>query len=533
MFNLYVNLDPVYTGSSTMYSIAIQGLSAYRTQNADDNAQDNLNAAAQTNATMRWLSLIEWCQSYDSGNPTLEEYFSGSELEEVKSDIAKIKELFLEELNADWTAAGSLLEDYEKYYQRSDVTDAIQTGAEWAEYTKEGNTNKHITEQWEIFLMMYGQITASAQKFDDDGTKKYTFEYNGADKYDHSKEALISRVNSDFFPADENSEMFKQKLLSVITQYNTSNTYFEYALASEKGKLLNVDGGELAFSSISGITTYHADSIPQSQGQPITFDGDRHILKIRINGVDPKAQYSFSFTVAPMHYYSTQEAMNAFVKTGEVADADGNMIEQWKGFGVQYANTEFMRQLSTKLVPMGAGAYRASNGTIEGIADDATKTLKVSDFYSNNIVNFERNNYFYTVMKGGHNAYIKFLRYKVVPSNSMVYAVTGKNPDVHLSMPTATQKTNEEIRKLEGVEQILVDNMGYGYIGVNASKVKDINVRRAIMHAMNVELCRDYYKDNNLVDIIYRSMSKNNWAYPEDVTESYYRYDETGEISLA
>ena len=32
MFNIYEYLDPVYTGSSTMYSIDIEGLSRYRTQ---------------------------------------------------------------------------------------------------------------------------------------------------------------------------------------------------------------------------------------------------------------------------------------------------------------------------------------------------------------------------------------------------------------------------------------------------------------------------------------------------------------------
>ena len=39
MFNIYEYLDPVYTGSSTMYSIDIEGLSTYRTQkNLSDNS---------------------------------------------------------------------------------------------------------------------------------------------------------------------------------------------------------------------------------------------------------------------------------------------------------------------------------------------------------------------------------------------------------------------------------------------------------------------------------------------------------------
>ena len=53
LFYLYVYLDPVYTGSSTMYSIDIQGLSKYRTQSAADDAQTNLNQQAQAQGIAR------------------------------------------------------------------------------------------------------------------------------------------------------------------------------------------------------------------------------------------------------------------------------------------------------------------------------------------------------------------------------------------------------------------------------------------------------------------------------------------------
>ena len=44
MFNMYEYLDPVYTGSSTMYSIDIEGLTTYRTQQqlSDDGETDQL-----------------------------------------------------------------------------------------------------------------------------------------------------------------------------------------------------------------------------------------------------------------------------------------------------------------------------------------------------------------------------------------------------------------------------------------------------------------------------------------------------------
>lgn len=525
LFNMYVYLDPVYTGSSTMYSTEIQGLSAYRTQDDSDNAQSNLNELANAYATQRWQRLVSWCS--DDSNPALESYFAGADLEEVKNDIEKIKSLFKEELNTDWVAALSAVEEYEKYYLLTDETRAITTDSAWKEYTKEGNSHKHISEQWEVFMLMYGGITTQVEKLQE--VKKYTFEYNGSDSFAHDQTSMVNRVYTDFFPSDETSQTFKNKLLEVITLYNTSNTYFEYAVNSEKQKLLK--DGDFKYDHISGITVYMANSIPASKvsSGERTFDSDRYILKIRINGLDPKALYSFSFSVAPMNYYSTKEAIDEFVELPDTTDEEGHVVKNYRGFGVKYADPNFMDAINTNLVPRGAGPYRASNGKEAGVGD--TATVQRSEFFSNNIVNFERNNYFHTVMKDGHDSYIKFLRYKVIAANAMVDAVTGKNPEVYVSQPSATSKVREEVSKLSGVEAIFVDYMGYGYIGVNANYVKDVNVRRAIMYAMDISLCYSYYGSSDLVELIYRSMSKNNWAYPKGLNEQYYPFDESGETS--
>ena len=531
LFNMYVYLDPVYTGSSTMYSIDIQGLSAYRTQSDADDAQNNTNALANANATQRVERLESWC-GLDNDTP-LDQTFSGEELVEVQEDISKIKELFREELNTDWVSAATNIEEYEKYYKRDSETDKITTGAAWKAYTAEGNTHKHISEQWEVFAMMYGLITATTTQLNDSATtgiRKYTFEYNGADGFDHSQTAMVNRVFSDFFPSDENGAMFKSKLLQVITNYATKNTFFEYVVNDEKGKLLH--GEEMHFKNISGITVYEANKIPTAnasqKGGDAGFDGNRTILKIRINGLDPKAILSFSFSIAPMNYYSTQEAIGNFKSLPDstiTVDGEEYTQKNYEGFGVEYASPDFMNVINTNLVPRGAGPYRPSNGTQNGVGD--AEKVQRTQFYSNNIVNFERNNYFQTVMRGGHNAYIKFLRYKVVATNAMVDAVTGTNPEVHVSMTAPTADIAAEVNKISGVKPITVDYMGYGYIGINAEKVHDINVRRAIMSAMDVTLCSSYYGSNEYVSIIYRSMSKNSWAYPEGCT-AHYEYDPTG-----
>ena len=548
LFNLYVYLDPVYTGSSTMYSIDIQGLSRYRTQSADDNAQENTNEQAQSQGYQRVQRLLGWCEL--KNETSLEDYFSATELVEVRSDLEKIQALFKDELNADWVSAAAMVEDFSKYYLQNAETDAI-VGATpaavnaWKNYTKEDNKNRHITEQWEAFAIMYGLITTKTEQLGDresgNAIKKYTYEYNGSDKFNHDQESMVNRAYLDFFPSDESGTKFKEQLKLVLTQYATSGTFFEYAVNSEMEKILKANGETLQFNHIDGIKVYEANSIPSSSvsSGATTFDNNRTILNIRINGVDPKAIYSFSFTVAPMEYYSTSAAMANFkeldsdaVYSEPTVTVEGQEypVKKYVGFGVDFASTDFMGEVNSRLVPRGAGPYRPSDGSSKGVDDKAT--VSRGQFFKNNIVSFERNNYFKTVMKDGHNAYIKFLSYKVIASNAMTEAVTGKRPEVHISQPSATKKEIQKIRQLNGVEYIPVDYMGYGYIGINANFVKNVLVRKAIMHAMNVNLCLDYYGGGEYCSIIYRSMSKNSRYYPETATKQYYEFDATGQTSL-
>jgi ABC-type transport system substrate-binding protein len=60
LFNLYVYLDPVYTGSSTMYSTDIKGLNAYRTQtisSSNTNSDEKITQAANARANAPFLDL--------------------------------------------------------------------------------------------------------------------------------------------------------------------------------------------------------------------------------------------------------------------------------------------------------------------------------------------------------------------------------------------------------------------------------------------------------------------------------------------
>ena len=61
-FNMYEYLDPVYTGSSTMYSIDIDGLTQYRTQqnlSDDGDLNETISMSASANAYLRLLELVD------------------------------------------------------------------------------------------------------------------------------------------------------------------------------------------------------------------------------------------------------------------------------------------------------------------------------------------------------------------------------------------------------------------------------------------------------------------------------------------
>ena len=213
------------------------------------------------------------------------------------------------------------------------------------------------------------------------------------------------------------------------------------------------------------------------------------MLQITINGVDPKAVWNFAFSVAPQHYYAE----------GYSVDIAGN------NFGVEYASFDFMRDViqSKNSVPMGAGAYMATN------ANNDTNPQGY-DFFSGGVVYFKANNSFLL----GEPATEK-IRYQVVSATNAIGAL--KDGSVHYVSPQLTPYNEQQLASMKssGFDSIAVDQLGYGYIGINAGKVPNIYLRKAIMAAMNTELALKYYTPGS-AEKIYWPMSTVSWAYPKD-----------------
>ncbi|MDE6357102.1 MAG: ABC transporter substrate-binding protein [Eubacteriales bacterium] len=170
-------------------------------------------------------------------------------------------------------------------------------------------------------------------------------------------------------------------------------------------------------------------------------------------------------------------------------------------YGVADDGTEFQKgdmtiPKSRNSAPMGTGAY-------------------IFKKYENNLVELEANpNYF----KGAPKT--PYLKLQVVSDNNKVDVVLNQEMDI--TDPSAQKETMAKLEE-NGVEYNLTDNNGYGYIGINAERVSDINVRKGLMHLMNRKPAIDSYY-GELAQVLERPMTSTLAEYPQDAVE-YYGYD--------
>ena len=511
LFNYYVYLDPVYTGSNTLYSTDILGLAEYRTQtvgSSSDDSDDMISSQASDRAMARINELVNLFQSELKASSTKE---VGEKAMQAAIQAHSVSSGYQSAISNDPSEvnANDLLMDYQYALKlfKEELGDDY-TGAQES-FTDEPYKS-HAEFQNEIFKFMFTEGYVEVEYAEDEEGKK-----------DRTKIQKLTKLYPDTITDKDaainyiyNDKIARQ--LDVILYYWATGTQLqtEYT-AKAKEVILHENMGDddsLAVPNIAGIVSLgHSDEA----GSTITVNGKEYkvasehnddgtvknaeeydVLKVTINGVDPKAIWNFSMAIAPQHYY------------GEGSKV-GMDIENNK-FGVEFASFEFMSEIVQSprnvSVPMGAGAYKATN------RDNADNPAG-NTFYNGNIVYFKANEHFTTVGEGIENAKIDKVRYQVVSSNNALGALeTGT---VHYISPALTADNYDKLQGMagDGYNMLTTDQLGYGYIGINASKVNDINLRKAIMCAMNTRLAVDYYRPGT-ADRIFWNMSKVSWAYP-------------------
>lgn len=288
-------------------------------------------------------------------------------------------------------------------------------------------------------------------------------------------------INADVFNSKmENILLCKESIHSLREELATEIRSAYYDDLKEKNEGLLV-------KNISGITT----------STKVVDDETHDVLKITINGVDATAIWNFGFFVAPMHYYA-----------GETYADKANGIDY---FGVEYSNKEFFRNIlqapAKSALPMGAGTYQASNSKGESTSVDG------DEFYSGSWVYFTRNNYFNTVGPDLNNAKIKNLWYKIVPNDQVLNSLI--NNEIHVGSLNTKPKDIADLDGYDYLEGITYTTNTYGYVGINPKAVPDIEVRQAIMKAMDTASIVRNYGSADLAETIHRPISTKLWAYPK------------------
>ena len=527
LFNYYVYLDPVYTGSSTLYSTDILGLSEYRTQtvgSASDDSDDLIASQATSRANARLNELINLFNSELKGSATKEVNYDAMKAAILAYNVSSGYKTAISN-DASSVTSQNLLEDYD--YALKLFKEELESDYESAQESYTDEPYKGFKEfDDEVFCFMFAENYVEVE-----------YAKDSDNKIDRTKIEKLTASYPDSIKTKEDAidYVFKDKIsreLHVILQYwSTAATLRNEYTAKAKEVILheNVQGdGSLLVENISGIvslghtdkagskitvngTEYTVASSHNDDGT-VTNDSEYDVLQITINGIDPKAIWNFAIPVAPAHYYGEGSKVGLDIANNK--------------FGVEFASFSFMTDIvqSTRniKIPMGAGAYKATDSKN---SDNPSE----SNFYVNNVVYFKANKNFETVGEGIDNPKIDKIRYQVVSSQNAIAAL--EKGDVHYISPSLTTDNYEKLGKLKkkGMITLSGDQLGYGYVGINSSKVTDINIRKAIMCAMNTSLALDYYRAGTASQI-YWPMSMVSWAYPKgaDATDNGFDYPQLG-----
>ena len=441
---------------------------------ADTNSGDSYEA---TEADMR-AAIATW----DVGSSYLEA--TGlSTVEEGRKQLLKDYELtlstFKKELDRDYESAKDAYteEPYKSSPVKFDeiVSFMYAEGFVAVEYERDPDTNKEIKNKFKTVKKMYGNSVVD---------KASAIEYVYASKVSSSLIEILTAWGT----ASELRTQYAAKAMEIILDSRRED---DGSLRVKNIEGIKSLGHTTSVTSVTiGNNVYNVAHQHNSDGTP-TNANEYDVLEITINGVDPKAIWNFAFAVAPQHYYAPNQ-------TVDIANDK---------FGVVFGSYEFMKNEIQSVrnikIPMGAGAYKATNAQNSDNPD-------INGFFTNNVVYFKANTGF---LLGAPK--IDKIRYQVVSASNAVNQLASGA--VHYISPQYTKDNIKNLKNLasSGIKYLSTDQLGYGYIGINAGKVKDINLRKAIMCAMDTSLALSYY-ETGTADPIFWPMSTVSWAYPKD-----------------
>ncbi|MBQ9064887.1 MAG: ABC transporter substrate-binding protein [Blautia sp.] len=276
--------------------------------------------------------------------------------------------------------------------------------------------------------------------------------------------------------------------------------FWNTMLEAYDGDVSAMTGTETAGSSLADLMEdYDAYTVGIETGDSAaSISGiqkiDDHSLRIVATQVDATMIYQLTFELAPMHYYGDPALF----------DYDNN------SFGFTKGDLSLVRAKTTE--PLGAGPY---------------KFVK----FENGVINYEANeNYFLGEPK------TKYLNFREVQETDKLNGVVTKTIDI--TDPSFSGDTVDAIMQANGgdlngdvITTSTVDNLGYGYIGINSHNVsvggdpaseKSKNLRRAFATIFSVyrDVAIDSYYGER-ASVINYPISNTSWAAPQPTDDDY------------
>ncbi len=304
---------------------------------------------------------------------------------------------------------------------------------------------------------------------------------------------------ADFYNIDENYDSSAvadeaQVLADIIAQYGDDWKALGVGYGgSENYFQADIEGIVSGILLDKKLATAGGSEVPNIEGIKKLSQTE---VEVKVRGFQAPAVYSIcGIEVAPLHYYGDES----------MYDYENNK------FGFPRGDLSIVQSKTTK--PMGAGPY---------------KFIK----YENKIVYLEANEHYY---KGEPK--IKYLQLKETNDGEMIEGVaTGV---IDLANPSGSVAKMDEIKKKNSNGQLtgdvitssLVDNLGYGYIGINADNVnvggdpsseasKNLRKAFATLYAVYRDVAIDsYYGD--AASVINYPISNTSWAAPQKADEGY------------
>ena len=280
----------------------------------------------------------------------------------------------------------------------------------------------------------------------------------------------------------------------------TAMDFWNTMLEAYEGDVSTMVSTETAGSSLADLMTdYDAYTIGIETGESApNISGiqkvDDYNLRIVATQVDATMIYQLAVEIAPLHYYGDPELF----------DYDNN------SFGFPKGDLSLIRSKTTQ--PMGAGPY---------------KFIK----FENGVINYEANeNYYLGAPK------TKYMNFREVQETDKLNGVTTGTIDI--TDPSFSSDTVDAIEQTNGgeltgdkISTSTVDNLGYGYIGINSHNVsvggdpaseESKCLRRAFATIFSVyrDVAIDSYYGER-ASVINYPISNTSWAAPQPTDDDY------------